>query len=271
MLQKIDGVPFQIQKPFDFSFLKEYGRLFCVLDGQDSGNICFGTELNGSRYFIKFAGAQPVRYSGDPADTVQRLQSASAVWAQLRHENLVQYISSFTAGGGFGLVFQWTDGVCMGRQYPAAHRRFMALSVPQREAAFADILAFMQYAAAENYVALDFYDGSILYDFDRCKAIVCDIDFFRKSPAVNDMGRMWGSASFMSPEEFCLGAPLDEVTNVYTHGAMAFALFGNYKRDRASWTLTQNTYNVAARAVSDDRRRRYSSIAAFAAAWQLAG
>ena len=82
---------------------------------------------------------------------------------------------------------------------------------------------------------------------------------------------MWGSASFMSPEEFCLGAPLDEVTNVYTLGAMAFALFGNYKRDRASWTLTQNTYNVAARAVSDDRRRRYSSIAAFAAAWQLAG
>ena len=58
--------------------------MFCVLDGQDSGNICFGTELNGSRYFIKFAGAQPVRYSGDPADTVQRLQSASAVWAQLR-------------------------------------------------------------------------------------------------------------------------------------------------------------------------------------------
>ena len=169
------------------------------------------------------------------------------------------------------MVFQWTDGVCMGRQYPAAHRRFMALSVPQREAAFADILAFMQYAAAENYVALDFYDGSILYDFDRCKAIVCDIDFFRKSPAVNDMGRMWGSASFMSPEEFCLGAPLDEVTNVYTLGAMAFALFGNYKRDRASWTLTQNTYNVAVRAVSDDRRRRYGSIAAFAAAWQLAG
>lgn len=80
MLQKIDGVPFQIQKPFDFSFLKEYGRVFCVLDSQDSGNICFGTELNGSRYFIKFAGAQPVRYSGDPADTVQRLQSASAVW-----------------------------------------------------------------------------------------------------------------------------------------------------------------------------------------------
>ncbi|HIU68852.1 MAG TPA: hypothetical protein IAD23_02695 [Candidatus Scubalenecus merdavium] len=68
MFQKIDGILFQIQKPFDFGFLQEYGRVFCVLDGQDSGNICFGTELNGSRYFIKFAGAQPVRYSGDPAD-----------------------------------------------------------------------------------------------------------------------------------------------------------------------------------------------------------
>lgn len=32
--------------------------------------------------------------------------------------------------------------------------------------------------------------------------MICDIDFFRKSPAVNDMGRMWGSARFMSPEEY---------------------------------------------------------------------
>lgn len=30
MLQKIDGIHFQIQKPFDFGFLQEYGRVFCA-------------------------------------------------------------------------------------------------------------------------------------------------------------------------------------------------------------------------------------------------
>lgn len=39
---------------------------------------------------------------------------------------------------------------------------------------------------------------------------------------------MWGSSRFQSPEEYQLGADIDEVTNVYTIGATAFALFGEY-------------------------------------------
>ena len=55
-MQCIDGIPFKLKSPFDFSFLSEYGRVFKVFDDQDSGNICFGTEKDGQRYFIKFAG-----------------------------------------------------------------------------------------------------------------------------------------------------------------------------------------------------------------------
>jgi len=40
------------------------------------------------------------------------------------------------------------------------------------------------------------------------------------------MGRMWGSSRFMSQEEFTLGVAIDEITNVYPMGAVAFALFG---------------------------------------------
>jgi len=46
------------------------------------------------------------------------------------------------------------------------------------------------------------------------------------------MGRMWGSSRFQSPEEYQLGADIDEVTNVYTIGTTAFALFGEYNRTR---------------------------------------
>lgn len=92
--------------------------------------------------------------------------------------------------------------------------------------------------------------------------------FFRKSPAVNDMGRMWGSSVFMSPEEFEKGAVLDEITNVYTLGAMAFALFNNYKRDLGNWQLSKNLYNVAVKATSDDRGKRQQSVVEFINEWE---
>lgn len=118
----------------------------------------------------------------------------------------------------------------------------------------------MKYTAEQKFVTIDFYDGSVMYDFKRQKTIICDIDFFRKSPAVNDMGRMWGSSILMSPEEFEKGAVLDEITNVYTLGAMAFALFGNYKRDLENWSLSKKVYDVAAKATSDSRDNRYQSV-----------
>lgn len=118
----------------------------------------------------------------------------------------------------------------------------------------------MKYTAEQKFVAIDFYDGRVMYDFKRQKTIICDIDFFRKSPAVNDMGRMWGSSILMSPEEFEKGAVLDEITNVYTLGAMAFALFGNYKRDLENQSLSKKVYDVAAKATSDSRDNRYQSV-----------
>ena len=76
-----------------------------------------------------------------------------------------------------------------------------------------------------THLAIDFYDGSVIYDFESKKTTICDVDLFRKKPFINDMGRLWGSSRFMSPEEFKLGAEIDEITNVYTAGAVAFALF----------------------------------------------
>ena len=82
------------------------------------------------------------------------------------------------------------------------------------------------------------------------------------------MGRMWGSSLFMSPEEFELGAQLDERTNVYTLGAMAFALFGDFSRTKEKWTLSEARYQVAKRAVSDVPQMRQASIGEFANAWK---
>lgn len=269
-LQSIDGVPFKLKSAFDFGFLKEYGTVFKVFDDQDSGNICFGTEKDGRRYFVKFAGAPAERYGGDPADAVARLKATLPVYRDLQHRNLIEFLEAKDLGGGFAMVFRWAAGDCMGVMYPAQHRRFMKLPARDRLCVFSDILDFFEYIASQNYVAIDFYDGSILYDFENGKTTICDIDFFRRQPCINDMGRMWGSSRFQSPEEYQLGASIDEITNVYTLGATAFALFGDGDRTREKWQLDSRLFDIAAKAVSEERTERQQSIRQIKEEWEAA-
>jgi len=82
------------------------------------------------------------------------------------------------------------------------------------------------------------------------------------------MGRMWGSSRFQAPEEYRLGAEIDEITNVYTAGAFAFALFGGYSRRPEDWTLSEALFRVAARAVTDERKGRQQSIRQLKKEWE---
>ena len=269
-LQYIDGIPFKLKSTFDFNFMKEYGTVFKVYDDQDSGNICFGTEKDGQRYFVKFAGAPTEQYGGDPADAISRLKATLLIYSDLKHENLIELIEAKEIGAGFAMVFKWADGDCMGRMSPAAYRRFIQIPINDRLAVFSDILSFLECVVSRNYVAIDFYDGSIMYDFVNGKTTICDIDLFRKQPCVNDMGHMWGSSRFQSTEEHQLGADIDEITNVYTLGATAFALFGEYNRTREKWQLSDKLFEIATRAVSDDRANRQQTIRQFTAEWEAA-
>lgn len=99
-----------------------------------------------------------------------------------------------------------------------------------------------------------------MYDFENGKTTICDVDLFLKQPCTNDMGRMWGSSRFQAPEEYQLGAAIDEVTNVYTVDATAFALFGGYHRTIDKWQLDDKLFAVVEKAVSNDRSSRQQSI-----------
>ncbi len=269
-LQYIDGVPFKLKSEFDFSFLNEYGKVFKVFDDQDSGNICFGTEKDGKRYFIKFAGAPTERYNGKTEDAIAGMKATLPIYNDLQHKNLIELVEAKSIGGGFAMVFKWAYGNCMGRMYHTQHKKFMNLPLEDKLKVFDDVLSFFEYIVARNYVAIDFYDGSIMYDVESKKTTICDIDFFRKQPCINDMGHMYGSMLFQSPEEFKLGAVIDEVTNVYTLGFTAFALFGEYNRTRDKWQLSDKLFDVATKAVSDDRSQRQQSIRQFIDEWEAA-
>jgi len=268
-VQRVDGISVKLKKPFDFSFLSKYGKVFKVFDEQRSGNICFGTEKDGCRYFIKFAGASTVNYSGKPEEIIALLKSAATTYHDLSHPNLIHMVGTEKVKNGFAIIFDWTDAVCAGRDYPASREKFLALSVDTRMAVYEDVMAFHAHAARKGYVAVDFYDGNIMYDFEQGRTVICDIDLYQKSPYVGWLGR-WGSASFVSPEEVTQGAIMDEITTVHTMGQTAFALFADSDRSLEKWLLSERLYDVVKRAVSDKRGERQQSIRQLIEEWNAA-
>ncbi len=268
-IQYIDGLPFKLKGSFDFGFLAEYGRVFKVFDDQDSGNINFGIETEGKeRLFMKFAGAPAERYDGTAEDAITRLKDSIAAYQVLAHPNLVRLLETKEVGGGYAAIFKWAPGECMGRMYLQSRQAFMSVSLEEKLNIFEAILVFHRHVADCGYVAMDFYDGSILYDAQTQKITICDIDFYAKAPYWNTMGRMWGSHSFMSPEEFELGAQIDERSNVYTMGATALQLFMDVSRGTKRWPLSDASYRVIQKATSPKRSLRQSSIDELIREWR---
>ena len=265
----LNGVEFRLAEQADLSFIREYGRVFRVFDDNDSGNISFGVDDGSRKRFIKLAGVRTVNAGSSPGEAVALLRRAAEVYDDIVHPNIVRCIGSIDHSPYFGLVFEWVEGELLRRIYEQPFTAFRSLPVRKRLAAFDTVIDVMQHIHHVGYVAVDLYDASFLYDFDREHLTVCDIDVFERKPIVNSMGRMWGSSRFMSPEEVQLGAEIDEITNVYTLGAIAFLFFGDERdRRRGLWDAGDGLFDIGLKATSANRDERYQSIVAFAEAWR---
>jgi len=277
-IQWIDGVPYKLKAPFNFSFLSKYGKVFRAFDEQGSGNIAFGVQNEDKKFFIKFAGSPKENYianrdSGtvDAASAIEFLKRAIPIYVELAHPTLIKYVEAEEIGGGYAAVFEWEDAAGIEPKGSPNYMRFMQLPTEKKIRAFGDIMEFHAYVAAKGYVALDFYDGSILYDYENEKIVICDIDLYQKSPFQNAGGMgIVGSARYVSPEECVPDAVMDEITNVYTMGATAFALFAHGDRSLEKWPLSEQLYDVVKKAVSDERGKRQQSIRQLMEEWEAA-
>ncbi len=268
---EIDGISFRLRSPEDFSWLRKYGRVFQVMDGQMSGNLCFGVEGPWGKLFIKYAGAHTVNYTGDTAEAALQLKNAMPLYEK-RHPALVELLAHGPVGNGYAAVFAWQEGIPMrGPQGEKNKKYLQQMDLWQALSMLDGVYDLHRQLAEEGYIAVDFYDGNLLMDVAMGKMWVCDIDLYRKKPAVNDRGRMFGSSRFMSPEEFELGAALTESTTVFNLGALAFEVFGdNMNRSRKAWKGPASLFDVAARATQEKPFRRYATVLAFLIAWRNA-
>lgn len=114
---------------------------------------------------------------------------------------------------------------------------------------------------------MDFYDICLIYDFDRRQLRLIDLDMYRDGPFTNEMGRMFGSTRFMAPEEFQLGATIDERTNVFTMGRTVAVFLSDGTLEREPFQGTEDLYEVMHRACRENPSERFESMAAFHAAW----
>ena len=277
----IDNVSFELKNKQKFLWLKELGNVFCVFDQQDSGNISFGVQNSEKKYFVKYAGAQTTEYEGSTQTAIDNLNKAVTVYQDLRHENVITFVKKIRTDDGIALVFEWFDGECLFAHWTfdkwnrythpnSPYYKYRRLSFEKRLKSINAIFSFLLFVEQKNYVAIDFYDGSILYDFNTDETKVCDIDFYRKKPKVNDIGEnFWGPKRFKSPEEYTFGASIDSITNVYTMGVLLFGLIGG-ESDRSfeKWEGSKELYELACKAAFSERNLRFQSIEEFYKEWE---
>lgn len=294
----LDGVCFSLKAEHDFSWLKSFGTVFTVFSQNDSGNISFGVNNGQEKYFVKAAGLSTLESSVTTAEAIETLRSAAAIYENIKHPNLIELVRHCRVDDIYIAVFKWAEGDCLfdywnfekyhdNSQIVAPAERFKQLPAEQRIKSADTLFSFLDETAKSGYVAVDFYDGSIMYDFSNNITTICDIDFFRKKPTLNDIGEdYWGTKRLKAPEEYIFNAVIDEVTNVYTLGALLFNnYFGNYTESEVQlryaqnrfapcsfekWDLNKQCYEAALKAVEPDRSKRYQSIEDFHRAWTLA-
>jgi len=120
--------------------------------------------------------------------------------------------------------------------------------------------------AGRGWVARDLYDGCLILAPDD-RLTVVDLDTYHRGPLTNTMGRMFGSERFMAPEEFTLGATIDQRTTVFTLARLVTHFATRLTEDLDSFVGSPSGADVLRRACQRDRSARFSTVAEFAAAW----
>lgn len=285
---KIDNIEFKLKEYQDFSWVNDYGIVFSVIDETGSGCISFGVQKDNKKYFIKIAGAKTVEAEISEQDSIDLLKDAVEKYKNIHHQNLIKYIDSFDINEFFAVIFEYADGECLFDHWNFEKykndstlitpiQKFKKLEISKRLDVVYKLFSFFETFINAGYVAVDFYDSSIIYNFEKDEATFCDIDLFRKIPTKNDLGKdYYGTKRLKAPEENELGATIDELTNEFTLGAIIFDIFSNVSNndkryeigmfipnDLEEFELNTKTYNVLLKATNYDRNNRYTSINEF--------
>ncbi len=172
---KIDDIEFKLREYQDFSWLNNYGKIFYVIDETGSGCISFGIEKDNKKYFFKIAGAKTVKAEISEEESIKLLKDAVIKYQVIKHDNLIKYVDSFEYKEFFVVIYEFAEGECLFDHWNFDRykktkeitplMKFKSLSIEKRLNVAEKLFSFFETFIDCGYVAVDFYDSSIMYDF----------------------------------------------------------------------------------------------------------
>ena len=247
-------------------FLSQNGEVFAVFDErtQDSGNASYGVEVDERRYFVKTGGhPDDDRSYLDHRGRVSLLRNAVKLAESSDHRTLPNLHQVVESTWGPMLVYDWVEGELI----RSSIDRVRSLSVSEIGHLVTEVYDLHRELARLGWIANDFYDGAMIYDFSRSRVHVIDLDSYNMGSFINSMGRMAGSSRFMAPEEFGLGATIDERTTVFTMGRTAAVLMSDNSLEREPFRGSDAQYEVMVRSCAENPDDRFQTVADMYAAW----
>ncbi|WP_406003017.1 serine/threonine protein kinase [Streptomyces sp. NBC_00829] len=251
-------------------YLTEVGEIFQAFREQDSGCVSYGVRVSGERWFVKGATT---------AAAAESLRRAVRVHSVAQHSGIVPLRHHFAVRDGLALVHPWVDGQVLyqptvrqhgGRDAPNSPlARFRRLPTTEIVSALDTVLAAHVVVERAGLVAVDFYDGCMIYDFDAHRMMLCDLDEYRPGPFTLKADRLPGSRRFMAPEEFTRGARIDTRTTVHALGR-TFRLLLDAGDQEQRWRGGAAQLTVIARATAAEPARRHPTVEALAQDWRAA-
>jgi len=251
-------------------WLAEIGTVFAEIRGHDSGCTSYGVAVERARWFVKAA------YGEDR----HQLFSAVRVHDRLHHPSVVRLAVGFpVAADGHAVVYPWVDGDNLNDPHAHGSRtgtgpasaldRFRGLPLPDALEAYDALLDAHVAAADAGLVAVDLYDGCLIYDFDERRLHLVDLDLYQP-PYRLELDRQHGSRRLMAPEEFLRGSLIDERATVFTLARMARHLLCEPGGDEATFRAGAARLVQCDRATQTDPGERHPKVPAFVAAWRAA-
>lgn len=241
---------------------------------QDSGNVSYGVLVGDKRFFVKTAG-----YVTDSkpflshTERVALLRNAVRLARSCSHPALPKLYRVIESPAGPMLVYEWLDGELLGakrdlRDDPrSSYQRFRRLPAERIQECLDVVFNLHRELVRLGWIAVDFYDGCMIYDFSSGRLGIVDLDMYKDAPFINEMGRMFGSSRFMAPEEFRRGDLIDERTTVFTMGRTIAVFLSDGTTERACFRGSDELFEVMCKACQRDREKRFQSMEEFHEAW----
>ncbi|MGH7011174.1 MAG: hypothetical protein ACREEX_10075, partial [Caulobacteraceae bacterium] len=224
--------------------------------------------------FVKTAGAPDHAPFLTHAQRVALLENACRLAGSVDCVVFPRFEGLVRSAWGPMLVYDWAEGELLHASADqrcdpgSAFERFRSLPAEEIAQAIDLVLEAHVALSAAGWIACDFYDGSILYDFASRRLWLVDLDNYHQGPFTNEMGRMFGSTHFMAPEEFELGARINERTTVFNLGRTMAVFLGDGGLARAAFKGTDAQHAATVRACAPDPAERFATVSELARAWR---